>query len=63
MECGRRFMGAAQKGEFLRLFLPGPVMLERAIARVVIRLWPITQLRGFAALELPKEGCDLVGYT
>ena len=57
MECARRFMAAAQKGE--SALPPGPVLLERAITRVVVTFW--ARLRGFAALGLPKKGWGMVG--
>ena len=37
MECARRFMAAAQKGE--SALPPGPVLLERAIPRAVVSFW------------------------
>ena len=57
IECARRFMATAQKGESVRP--PGPVLLERAITRAVVSL--LARLRGFAALGLPKKGWVLVG--
>ena len=57
MECGRRFMAAAQKGE--SALSPGPVLLERAITRAVATL--CSRLRGFAALGLLTTGWGLVG--
>ena len=57
MESGRRFMAPARKGE--SAVSPGPVLLERAITRVVVTLW--ARLRGFTALGLLKIGWGLVG--
>jgi len=57
MECARRFMAAAQKGE--SALPPGPVLLEQAITRAVVSFW--ARLRGFAALGLPKKSWGLVG--
>ena len=49
--------GCSQRGE--SALPPGPVLLERAITRVVVTFW--ARLRGFAALGLPKKGWGLVG--